>query len=363
MANTQYLTVRNSRKTGTKLTIIRFHGGNSAHLTPRVRPVPVQIGRVTLRSPRLRLPVPRLVRRVGRLSVGSRIIILALMPVIGVVANGIAYISGEDEVARAFTTVNRSHELAEASREFKIAIAAKRIAAKDFAAIPHGSLIDVFTESQKLANDSLDAIENSSTYVNTDDIESLRQSLAGLKENFDLLVTVQSLLGFTERNSLRNDLRNAGNAIERAINENMTWLADAEMQKLMLALLDMRHQEAEYRLNPSELSRQEFEVAYRLFSGIFASIDDTPDMKSKLENDVRFYADTFRRWIDISARVHPLRALIDIDSHNMQPQADAVIETAKAAAGKAATALSSPQRGTRAGIIAVGIAMVAFGSV
>ena len=52
---------------------------------------------------------------------------------------------------------------------------------------------------------------------------------------------------------MRNDLRNAGNAIERAINENMTWLADAETQKLMLALLNMRHQEAEYRLNPSEL--------------------------------------------------------------------------------------------------------------
>jgi len=102
----------------------------------------MQIGRVTLRFPRPRLPVPRLVRRVGRLR--SRIIILALIPVIGFVANGITYISGEDEVARAFTTVDRSHELAEASREFKIAIAVMRIAAKDFAVSAHGTLIDVF---------------------------------------------------------------------------------------------------------------------------------------------------------------------------------------------------------------------------
>jgi methyl-accepting chemotaxis protein len=321
----------------------------------------MQIGRVTLRLPRLTRAVPRITRLVGRLSVRSRIIILALIPVIGFVANGITYISGEGEVGRAFKTVNGSHALAEASREFKIAIAAMRIAAKDFAVSPHGTLIDIFTQSQKLANDSLNIIESSGGRVNTADIKALRASLAGLNEDFDKLVTEQRTLGFTEREGLRNDLRNAGNTIERAINENMTWLADAETQKLMLALLNMRHQEAEYRLNPTELSRQQFEVAYRLFTGIFASIDGTPEMKSKLENEVRFYAETFARWIEVSARAHALRALIDIDSQDMQPQADAVIQVANAAARNATAELSASQHRTRTGIIAVGVAMVAFG--
>jgi len=321
----------------------------------------MQIGRVTLRLPRPTRPVPGITRLVGRLSVRSRIIILALIPVIGFVANGITYVSGEDEVGRAFTTVNRSHDLADASRDLKIAIAGMRISAKDFAISPHGTLIDAFTQSQKLANDSLSVIENSGRHVNTDDIEALRQSLAGLKDNFDNLVAEQHTLGFTEREGLRNDLRNTGNAIERAINENMTWLADAETQKLMLALLNMRHQEAEYRLNPSELSHQQFEVAYRLFTGIFASIDGTPEMKSKLEHDVKLYADTFQRWIEVTARAHSLRALIDIDSQAMQPQADAVIQVANAAAKNATAELSASQQRTRTGILAVGVAMVAFG--
>ena len=321
----------------------------------------MQIGRVTLRVPRLRLPVPGVARLIGRLSVRSRIIILALIPVIGFVANGITYISGEDEVGRAFTTVNRSHELADASREFKIAIAAMRMAAKDFAVSPHGTLIDGFSQSQKQATDSLNTIEHSSGNVNAAEIDALHQSLAGLKENFDKLVAEQRTLGFTEREGLRNELRNAGNSIERAINENMTWLADAETQKLMLALLNMRHQEAEYRLNPTELSRQQFEVAYRLFTGVFASIDGTPEMKSKLENDVKRYADTFARWIEISDRAHPLRVLIDIDSQNMVPQADSIIQLANNTADNATAVLSSSQRGTRTGIIGVGIAMVAFG--
>jgi len=321
----------------------------------------MQIGRVTLRFPWQSLLPPPLVRLVGRLSVRSRIIILALIPVIGFLANGITYVAGEDDVDEAFKTVNRSHELADASREFKIAIAAMRIAAKDFTVNPHGTLIDAFVQSQQLANASLDAIESSGARVDASDIKALRQSLRGLKENFDKLVAEQSILGFTEREGMRNDLRNAGNAIERAINENMIWLADADTQKLMLAMLNMRHQEAEYRLNPSELTRQQFGVAYRLFTGIFASIDGTPEMKAKLENDVKHYADTFARWIEVTTRAHPWRALIDIDSQNMQPQADSIIQLANNAADDAAAALVSSQHRTRTGIIVVGIAMVALG--
>ena len=69
----------------------------------------------------------------------ARIVVLALIPVVGFLANGITYVSGEGEVATAFETVRaRATQLADASREFKIAIAAMRIAAKDFTVAPHG---------------------------------------------------------------------------------------------------------------------------------------------------------------------------------------------------------------------------------
>jgi methyl-accepting chemotaxis protein len=88
-------------------------------------------------------------------------------------------------------------------------------------------------------------IQKSDRGMRSDDITALRQSLSGLKRNFDKLVAEQRTLGFEENEGLRNNLRTAGNAIERAINENMTWLADADAKKLMIALLTMRHHEAE----------------------------------------------------------------------------------------------------------------------
>jgi methyl-accepting chemotaxis protein len=293
-------------------------------------------------------------------SVRARIIVLALVPVVGFLANGITYVTGEDEVAKAFQTVKQSRELADASRDLKIAIGAMRIAVKNFTTQP-SQLIDSFAESQKFAKQSLDRIDAATGGRQADEITALRLELDKLKKNFDQLVLEQRTLGFSNSDGLRSDLGDAGNKIEHAINESLTWLADAEAKKLMIALLTMRHYEVEYRLDPTDLTHQLFLLGYQQFTSIFANIDGTPEMKAKLSDEVQDYAETFESWIKVSDRIHPLRAIIDLDSQYMLPHADAIIESANATAAQASAALASSQRLTRAGIIAVGIAMVALG--
>ena len=310
--------------------------------------------------PSLSRPFQRAARRLTAVSVRSRIIVLALIPVAGFAANGLTYLAGERDVGKAFQTVTNARRLADASRDFKIAIAAMRIAVKDFAVNPR-TLIDAFGQSQALANQSLDAIEKSLGGKQSDDINDLRKQLANLKHNFAMLAEQQRRLGYSDGEGLRKKLRDSGNKIELAINENMTWLADAAAKKLMIALLTMRHHEDEYRLNPSELTRQEFLGGYKQFEQIFGNIDGTPEMKQKLDSDVKGYVDTFGQWIRVSDMIHPIRALIDIDSQNMLPRADLLIASANRAAATASTALAQAQRRTRTGIIAVSIAMVALG--
>jgi methyl-accepting chemotaxis protein len=321
----------------------------------------MQTDRLTQPFARFSPSLKGLSRLAGRLSVRTRIVVLALIPVIGFLANGVTYLSGEGEVGRAFHTVNRARELADASRDFKISVAAMRIAVKDFGVKPHGTLIDIFKQSQDEANKSLDVIQRSLGNMRADDITTLRNSLAELKVNFDKLVAEQRLLGFGDEDGLRKQLDDAGNAIERAINEDMTWIAQADAQKMMLALLTMRHYEAEYRLNGSDLTQQLFVAGHKEFDTVFDNIDGTPEMKSKLQNEVKLYADTFAKWVEVSDRAYPMRALIDIDSQNMLPRADAIIQSANATAEHASAALSASQARTRFGIIAVGIAMVALG--
>jgi methyl-accepting chemotaxis protein len=300
-------------------------------------------------------------RFMASLSVRTRIVVLALIPVVGFLANGLSFMSGESEVASAFDTAERAATLADSSREFKIAIGTMRISAKDFVVAPKESLIEAFDNAQASALKSLDSIVHSGTAVREDVIATFRTQLAGLKVNFDQLVAEQKRLGFTDDEGLRAKLRKAGFAVEQIINENLKWMDAADAQKLMMSLLYMRHSEAEYRFAMSELTKSMFFSGYTAFTTTFDNIDGTSDMKDKLEQQVKFYADTFTEWIETSHRVYPLRALIDIDSQNMLPRTNDLIAIANSTAARATTVLESSQARTRFGIISVGIAMVALG--
>ncbi len=70
-------------------------------------------------------------------------------------------------------------------------------------------------------------------------------------------------------------------------------------------------------------------------------------MKASLEREVKAYADTFAQWAEGFDRVHPLRAMIDIDSQNMLPRADEIIQRARLTAEEASTGLTAAQ-GTHA---------------
>ena len=300
-------------------------------------------------------------RLMGSLSVRTRIIVLALIPVVGFLANGLTFVSSEGEVATAFDTAERAATLADASREFKIAIGSMRISVKDFVVEPKVGLIEAFDQAQASALKSLDYIVHSDTGVPDDVIKGLRTQLAGLKVNFDQLVAEQRVLGFGDDEGLRAQLRTTGVTVEQIINENLKWMETADAQKLMLALLSMRHYEAEYRLATTELSKEMFNRGYKSFTATFDNVDGTSEMKDNLEQQVKLYADTFSQWVETSTRVYPLRALIDIDSQNMLPRADEIIAIANSTAARAATVLTSSQAATRFGIISVGIAMVALG--
>jgi methyl-accepting chemotaxis protein len=314
-----------------------------------------------MRLPKLALSLRGLSRLLASMSVRSRIAAVALIPVVGFLANGLTYLSGESEVASAFQTVKRSNALADASRDFKSALATMRIIVKDFGARP--SMNQVVNFKQALANAlrSLDAVAQSVDAAYAPTLIGLRKDVMDLGATFNELVREQDTLGFDDNAGLQRNLHDAGNAVERIINENMTWLADADAKKLMMALLTMRHFESEYRLSQSELTRQQFFIAYKGFNDTFAEIDGTPEMKTALERQVATYAETFKQWVDGFGRVNPLRVVIDIDSQHMLPRADVIIDRARVTSEEASAALTVSQARTRNSIIIVGAATAVLG--
>src|ERR1700682_3023902 len=96
---------------------------------------------------------------VTRYSVRTRIIALAIIPVIGFLANGGAFIVSDKEVAEAFSSVKKASSLADAGQEFKDAVGTMRINARDFATRPGADRIESFEESYQRATKTLSDIE------------------------------------------------------------------------------------------------------------------------------------------------------------------------------------------------------------
>src|SRR5262245_42291543 len=189
------------------------------------------------------MPLPRLIsprQLISSVSLRTRIAAIAVIPVLGFLANGAAFTSGETEIARAFESAQQAGRLADASQEFKAALAAMRTSAQQFAAQPSYELVRAFGENHDNASRTLDMIEAAADSQPTADIAILRSQVETLKMSFSSLIREQEELGFQESEGLHEALSRAGTGVERIINEDLTWAPDADAKKLLISLLTMR---------------------------------------------------------------------------------------------------------------------------
>jgi len=300
-------------------------------------------------------------RLVSNLSVRARIIVIAAIPVIGFLATGIAFTSGEKEVERAFATVRQADALADASRDFKSALELMRVSAWDFAIRPSTDLIKTFQDAHGLALKSLETVERSVPPAEREDIGVLPRRVNALMANFVNLLTEQEKLGFTEADGIRRRMSDAATAVERLINQDMSWLQPMDAQRLLNSMLTMRRYEAEFRLSRVQLVQQQFQEEFKKFNTTVDAVVGAAILKEQLAQQVKTYADTFAEWVEGTERTGPYVAVIDLDTKQMLPIADRISAAAGERAGAAAAALSTSQQRTKHLIIWVGLAAVLIG--
>jgi len=297
----------------------------------------------------------------SRLSVRARIAAVALIPVVGFVADAITYKSSENEVARAFETLKALGDVADASRDFKVALTIMRTSAAEFVTRPSNDLVKAFEESHKQAVQGLLAIASSMSADNRKAIEGLQQKLVELKTHFATLHGEVLKLGFTDSEGIRRRMNEAAAGVERIINNDMSWLSESDSRRLLFSLSAMRRHEAEYRLNQSELNQLLFAAELKTFNNVFQGIAAAASLKEQLSRQVQTYADTFAAWAASMDAIRPPLAIIALDTQEMLPVADQIIASAQRQETAAAGALASSQARTRAIMIAVGIGVVGIG--
>ena len=295
------------------------------------------------------------------LSVRTRVVALVLVPVIGFLANVIAFEFGDRQVDRSFSIVARDTAIANASHDLKSGLLMMHAATVDFAAHPADRQIETFTQGQQLATQSLDRIQATLGDSQQEAITPLRVSLRDLKVSFDGLVKEQRTLGFTEAGGTTAELVSASSQIEKTVHNDLSWVADEQLTKLAVSILTMRRHEIEYRLSRSTDAKQHFLDEAKNFNEQFNAVDGLPMMKEKLNKQVQRYSYAFAQWVASADKIRPLLALMDHDTDAVLPEADKIITAAQDNAAAAANALASSRAHTQSIIVLVGVSLVLIG--
>ena len=160
---------------------------------------------------------------------------------------------------------------------------------------------------------------------------------------------------------MRRRMTASAMAVERLINEDLSWMRDADAQKLLISLLTMRRYESEYRLSGTLLLESAFFDEFKVFSRNLEAVPGVQVLKDELAQRVNHYADAFRGWISSVGRVGPLIVLIDRDIQQVVPVADELLATARGNAASSSETLAVSQARTKMIIALVGVAAVAIG--
>ena len=300
-------------------------------------------------------------RLITSVSVRTRIVVLAAIPVIGCLVNGIAFMAGQYEVERAFHAAAQATNVSDASREFRASVNEMRARTRDFAASPSQDLIKQFEAAHAAALGSLDVIDDAISERERQGISSLKSQLDEISAQFNALVKNQTILGFTEREGTRDRMNRAAVAVERLIHDDTSWLTEKDGFRLVNSLLTMRRHEADFRLNRETINQTAFFEEVKKFKQILSVTIAAPVMMEKPAEQVKMYADTFAEWIEVTGQVGPPMAVIDYNARNMLPVADEIAKLAESRSTAVWAALTASQARTRNIIISVGIATVVVG--
>jgi methyl-accepting chemotaxis protein len=257
--------------------------------------------------------------------------------------------------------VQQSSRLADASRAFKEALTTMQMRAKDFVAQPQPGLVARFADSHAAAMDSLKTIQELTGAAERQNLGGLQARVANLKATFAALTAEQDNLGLTEFEGVQGSLRDGGNTMERIVNEDMSWLSDADQRKILIPLMLMRRYEVEYRLNRAEAINSSFKQELANFEKAFAGIVAAAIMKQQLSDQVKSYTGAFADWLVSTDKISRATAIISSETRQMLPAADEIIASAAGKASAAAEGVASTQARTKLLIFGIGVAVVGIG--
>jgi methyl-accepting chemotaxis protein len=291
-------------------------------------------------------------------SIRTRIVFLALIPVVGFLANGVSFEFNERQADRVFANSTISQRLMEAGLELKAALTALQSTARDFAMQPTAARIESFETAKNAAGSSIAILDQYSDATGKAAVAGLRDQLAETHGKFTNLAKKQKTFGLTETDGTRGRLEAAGAAIDRLTADDSIAEASADLTQ---ALVQARRLDFEYRIGHVGFVQQMFDGVIDRARSLLKTTSLQDQRKTEMAAAVTSYAEAFKAWAANSAAVGPLVTGIDSDIQVMMPQVDDLITAARNRSSQAEIAQKESQKFARRIVFGIGIAAASIG--
>jgi methyl-accepting chemotaxis protein len=301
----------------------------------------------------------RALRFMSALSVRVRIILLAAIPLVGFIAVGAAFTNGGQTIDRAMNSSRASAQVADASRELKVALGRVMLTATTYSVHPSEKGIEAFKAARTSAASLATGIANSGKAG--PEAAKLPQALDQIGTTFEEMKKISEKLGYTDVTGQQGKMRASVAQAQGAI-QMLAFGPDG--QALTTALMKLEQNIKDFRLDHKTMHYDRFEISYDMFSRQMENLEANDTSKTAVNTFLKELGVTFKDFVKSVGESDKWLGEIATQTQAAAAIADTVATEAAASAQTAANELATSRVSTEqltwvVGVVAVVLSILA----
>jgi methyl-accepting chemotaxis protein len=229
---------------------------------------------------------------ISRTTIRTRIVIMALVPLIGLGVVGVANTFGSARIDASLGSYDRSREITVVADRFRLSLVEMQRFERDFRMRPEPRHAEGFQEVAERASADVERLREAAHLA---DVTALGERFATVRTRFAEALKLRTVLGLDGGSGLESDLAEAAQALEEGIDGITTLGAgDGGVGDLKRIYLAVRDAERAFQRNRDPQQRGEVDKLVGDFGFQLRSMVIPPRQKKKLGDLVETYVKLFR---------------------------------------------------------------------
>jgi methyl-accepting chemotaxis protein len=290
-----------------------------------------------------------ILRIASALSVRVRIVVLALIPLVGFLAVGMVFTDGGRTIDKAMGAAQQATQVADASRELKVSLGQVMLVASTYSAHPSDKGVQDFNTARQQASDIAASITRSGN--GGAQAAKLPELLDRIGTIFGELQKVSEKLGYADGAGLNGKMRASIAQAQGAI-QMLSFGAEgtamvASLQKLEIHVKD-------FRLDHKSMHADRFEIGYDSLFRQLENVEANDTSKLTVKNNMELLKASFADYVKATGEADKWLVEIGTQSQVAASAADAVAGEAASVAKAASGELISSRTATETFTLIVG---------